>query len=470
MVQRSQTTTFSNFFEKNSIFYLLSLDECRKMRYNKNEEEFFQFLSFHEEDVCAECRPHANVFSVFMGIFLLFRIFYAILLKEIKTATAKNGGCMIYITFFGDFSLTQNDVTLSAKQSRAGRLFRALAYLVKNRNRVIETAEFSRFLHNDKDFSRYKNESLVKTTLHRLRRMLSVFGTKETIILQNGCIAFSQTLVFSSDTERFEKLLTAFKSAENEEKLALFEEITALYRGRFLASFAGESFTMPEAERYHRAFVALCNDALELLIAKGEYQKAHGKAQRLVPIDPFCESFHYYQIYALMLSGDRALAKTLYQNVSECYRREFHISLSARFHALKPLLQPKSLFDANSCDEALTALSDASDKERNPAYVSEPVDLFRTASLLTEGYLVFIKGDLDKVLPYLTDIFDSKTLYSHLSEKALFLITTLDGDSFEKKYRTLQTVINYGHIMANTEYRKIGINSGIYPKKKSANN
>lgn len=45
------------FFEKNTIFSHLTLDETREIGYNMNEEEFFQFLSFHEEDVCTECRP-----------------------------------------------------------------------------------------------------------------------------------------------------------------------------------------------------------------------------------------------------------------------------------------------------------------------------------------------------------------------------------------------------------------------------
>lgn len=368
---------------------------------------------------------------------------------------------MIYITFFGDFSLTEDTVTLSARASHAERLFRALAYLVKNRSRAVDTAEFSRFLHNDKDFSRYKGDSLVKTTLHRLRELLSVFGKEETIILKNGLITFSDTLTFSSDTERFEEIVKAYPSADDEEKLALFEEIITLYPARYLATFTGDSITMPESERYHRAFVSLCGDALERLIDRGDCQKAHQRAQRLIPIDPFCESFHYYRIYALFLSGDLALAQTLYQNVSLRYRREFHITPSARFHALKGLLQPKSHFDADSLNDALALITEVQKSEKGHAYLADPVDLLRAASLLNEGYFVFLKGDVDKILPDLTYIFNESTLMSRLCETALLLVTSLQDETFFKKYQTFEATVNQSHLCLKAEYRKIDRSSAL---------
>jgi len=368
---------------------------------------------------------------------------------------------MIYITFFGDFSLTQDGITLSARKSNAERLLRALAYLVKNRSRAVDTAEFSRFLHNDKDFSRYKSDSLVKTTLHRLRELLSVFGKEETIILKNGLITFSDALTFSSDTERFDEIVKAYPSAEPEEKLALFEEIMTLYPSRYLASFAGDSVTMPEAERYHRAFVSLCSDALDMLVNRGDCQKAHQMAQKLVPIDPFCESFHYYRIYALFLSGDIALAKALYQNVSLRYRREFHITPSARFHALKELLQTKSHFDADSLNKALDLITEVQKSEKGSEYLADPVDLLRAASLLKDGYFVFIKGDVDKLLPDLTNIFDDKTLYSQLCETGVLLVTALQNEAFFKKYQTLEAIINQNRLCLKTEYKKIAEVSAV---------
>lgn len=361
---------------------------------------------------------------------------------------------MIYITFFGDFSLSQNGVTLSARTSGATRLFRALAYLIKHRQRAIDLAEFSRFLHNDKNFSRYQSDSLVKTTLHRLRELLSVFGD-ETLLVQNGAVTFSEALAFSSDTERFEAIISAYREADNSEKPTLFEELITLYPARYLASFSGDSVTMPEAERYHRAFTALANDALEQLVALSEYRKAYTIAQKLIPIDPFAESFHYYRIYALLLSGDRALAETLYRSASLSFRREFHVTPSARFHALGELFKTDAPFDADTLDEALTKLSDTLKAEKQAETLADPVDLLRAASLLDTGYLVYLGGDVEKLLPDLPAIFGKKTLVSRLGKHSVLLLSTLDSDSFTKAYRTLDATVKALSLAVKTEYRTL---------------
>lgn len=364
---------------------------------------------------------------------------------------------MIAITFFGDFSLTENGITLSEGDSRAERLYRALAYLVKNRRRKVEVAEFSRFLHNGKPYSRYQGDSLVKTTLHRLRELLSRFGYEKTLLLENGKIFFDQGVAFTSDADRFDEIAERFVAANDDERLSLFDEATSLYRSRYLASFSGEGFTMPEAERYHRAFLAICDEALGLLVQRGEYRAAYERARRLVTLDPYAECLHYHEIYALLLSGDRALAELLYRNVSLLYQREFHVAPSARFHALKELLKPKETFDADTLDDALALLDASRRQEKSLARgaLTYPVDLIRLLPLLKEGYLLFLKGDLDKILPELDVVFDQSTLTTRLSETALLLVTTLGAQAFEKKLAALRAIVREGFITLSVDYRKI---------------
>ena len=176
---------------------------------------------------------------------------------------------MILITFFKDFSLTQNGVTLSSEQSTAKRLCRALAYLVKNRRRGVTTEEFSRHLHSAKPHKAEGSDSLVKVTLHRLREMLVPIAGRNALLLQNGVITFSKDLTFTSDADTLDRIFSDYEEANEKERLALFSKARELYRGRYLAPFWGESFTMPESERYHRRFLSLCEDALSRLLDKG---------------------------------------------------------------------------------------------------------------------------------------------------------------------------------------------------------
>ena len=361
---------------------------------------------------------------------------------------------MIRITFFKDFTLEQNGKTLSSNSSGAHRLFRALAYLVKNRNRRVDSRDFARILH-DKEVRSKGSDSLVKVTLHRLRELLSTLAEGETIIAKDGGIWFSPTLHFSADTDRFEEILSSYeKTTDPERRRFLFDEARKLYRGRYLASFFGESFTMPEAERYHRHFIALCEDMLARLIDEGDYAEVARIAQELIPLDTLCECFHYYRILALSLMGDQTLAASLYHSVWHLFQREFHVSPSGRFAALKAGLAPVMTFTVKTVDEALFALAETAKNRRDPILLQDPVAFFSALRAMPFGSLLLIRGDTEKLLPFLLEFFEERALITRLCDDTLFLFSTLEDVAFQNAVNKLKTVIDHALIKATLDIGK----------------
>lgn len=358
---------------------------------------------------------------------------------------------MIRITFFGDLTLTKQDVTLSSKKRDKPRLFRALAYLLKERNRRVDKGDFARFLHEGRRATRESEDSIVKTTVHRLRELLAPFGEEETLILQDGGVWFSPSLTFLADTDRFDEILKEYESAESDERRRfLYTEAVRLYKGRYLAPFLGEDFVMPEAEDYHRRFLVLSEDALARMIDNRAYSLIIKLTESLTKLDPFAECFHYYRILALILKGDLALAEVLHRCAGHLFRRELHVTPSSRFLALQAHFGISSSLSADSVEEALQQLSHST--ARLPTV--EPDAVSAILSLIDSAHLLLVTGEYESLYPVLTKTFSKKAFLSRLSFDTLLVVVGEDDEAFSKDLDTLRQALSENGINALLDHKK----------------
>ena len=117
---------------------------------------------------------------------------------------------MLRLTLFGQFSIQTATKKITEETLHAPRIFRAIVYLFANRNRRIALRDFSAFLHEGSPASYAAgSDSLVKTTIHRIRAQLKLLQDEEPnleLIVQDGAIRFSPELVITTDTERFDEV------------------------------------------------------------------------------------------------------------------------------------------------------------------------------------------------------------------------------------------------------------------------
>lgn len=276
---------------------------------------------------------------------------------------------MLKLTLFGQFSIKTRTREITEESLHAPRVFRAMVYLFANRNRRIALRDFSAFLHEGKQYAApvsYSagSDSLVKTTLHRIRTQLKPLQEEEPnleLIVQDGAIRFSPDLVITTDTDRFDEVYAELSEKENrifaadpDRALFLFQTIFSLYKGKYLAAIGNEDFSASLAKAYHDKYLSLCEAYFPILFHTGKFHEVIRMASEGIAIDPYAETFHYFKIRALAERGERALALSLYEGVERLFDSHFHIKPSAKLRKLRESLTLGEM--AENAEAAATAL------------------------------------------------------------------------------------------------------------------
>ena len=356
---------------------------------------------------------------------------------------------MIRITLFDSFTFQRSTVTLAPDSRRAPKLFRALAFLVLKRSRGVSTREFAAFLQKSAHTAPCSG-SLVKVTLHRLRKYLAPISD-ECLLVQNGRIFFSSDLSFQSDAEEFEAVCHAFKeSRQHEEKLTLFDRALTLYRGRFLNDLLGDPFFAGESERYHKLYVGLLEEGFSLLMKDRCFREVNALAEQALAIDPYAEPFHYYRIAATLSLGEKALAELCYRKAEACFH-ELRLHPSHRIRRL--------VFSGTSCRTAKDALSLLDNLV--PSSAERELSLLASARvLLRESYhllLLTLSPDTDPS-PLIEDCFRKNTLWARVSAENCLLISTICDEAFHSAADRLIESLAAIDPLATLDHIKINAN------------
>lgn len=336
---------------------------------------------------------------------------------------------MLKLTLFGQFSIKTATKQITEESLHAPRVFRAMVYLFANRNRRIPLRDFSAFLHEGKQYASpvsYSagSDSLVKTTLHRIRAQLKPLQEEEPqleLIVQDGAIRFAPDLVITTDVDRFDEVYTELSEkgkslsvTDPDRALFLFHTTFSLYKGKYLAAIGNEDFSAPLAKAYHEKYIALCEEYFPILYHTGKLDELIRMTSEGIAIDPFCETFHYFKIRAIAERGERALALSLYEGVERLFDSQFHVNPSAKLRNLRRTLTLEQT--AENADEALSAIL-AQHKE-NEAVSSETfASLLVLSQKATCGYQEFSLLTVDK--PKHTELAE-KHLKTHLSPGEFF--------------------------------------------------
>jgi len=271
---------------------------------------------------------------------------------------------MLKLSLFGPFSIRTASKEITEESLHAPRVFRAMVYLFANRNKRISLRDFSAFLHEGSPISYAAgSDSLVKTTIHRIRAQLKPLQEEEPnleLIVQDGAIRFSPELVITSDTDRFDEVYrelsekgSALVTSDPDRALFLFQTLFSLYKGKYLAPLFGEDFAASLSKDYHDKYVAVCEDYFGVLYHTGRFDDVIRMASEGIAIDPYCETFHYFKIRALAEKGEKTLALSLYESVERLFDAHFHIKPSAK---LRKLCESLTLNEtAENAEKALSA-------------------------------------------------------------------------------------------------------------------
>lgn len=224
----------------------------------------------------------------------------------------------LQITMLGGFSVHLGNKSISDADNRARKIWPLLAYLVLNRHRPVPQDELIDLLWPNSA----NPDSVVKTTLHRLRTMLNALGDQlgyKLIICEGGAYSWNRQFTAKLDIEEFDNLLAkAEKTDDPTQQLKFFRQALSLYKGDLLPKQHGE-WLLPLAERYRNQYIALIKRTLPLLMEQHLWEEALQLATAAQRVMPYDDEICRYLLTNMENLGQNQAIIDFYEQYSEAH-------------------------------------------------------------------------------------------------------------------------------------------------------
>ena len=233
----------------------------------------------------------------------------------------------LQIRMLGEFSVHLGQQEINDSDNRSKKVWLLLAYMIYCRERTVSQNELVGLLWGEEESSSNPLNAL-KTMFHRVRSMLNQLDGSaghSLIIRRDGSYAWNTAIPFVFDTDDFESLCKAGDAAPEEERLDLYLQALALYRGDFLQKLSTEPWVVPIAAYFHNLYVRTVLAALPLLESRGRKDEAVDLCRKAVRQEPYNETLYQHLMRDLLDLGDQRGAITVYEEMSELLFSNFGI-------------------------------------------------------------------------------------------------------------------------------------------------
>lgn len=245
-------------------------------------------------------------------------------------------GAPLSVNLLGGFSMERGGNTLTDDINRSQKLWSVLAYLVIHRDRDIPQNEFIEQFWQKENSS--NPASALKTLLYRIRAMIEpLFGEDiAPVIARRGAYTWNSDIPCFVDTDRFEQLCMQAQEPERSdaERLELYREATAMYKGMLLPKLSDQIWLMPLVTHYHTLFVNAVKELSALLVRQNLYDELTELCLRASKLDPMDEDLNVLAIRALLYQGLNAQALTHYETATELLYRNLGVRTSQELRNL----------------------------------------------------------------------------------------------------------------------------------------
>lgn len=222
------------------------------------------------------------------------------------------------ISMFGGFAVKLGGRTITDADNRARKIWPLLAYLVLNRQRPIPQQELIDLLWADSA----NPDSVIKTTLHRLRTMLNALGDQmgyKLIISESGNYAWNRQFTIKLDIEEFDNLLArADKATDPAQQLKLRRQALALYKGDVCPKQKG-AWLQPIVEQYRDKYVQLTRHTLPLLAQTNNWAEVQKLSRAALLTAPYDDEICHQLLLSMQNLGQNQAIIDFYERYSEDY-------------------------------------------------------------------------------------------------------------------------------------------------------
>jgi DNA-binding SARP family transcriptional activator len=236
------------------------------------------------------------------------------------------------VTMFGQFSISHTVdgklMTMTDQTSASRRLWAFWGYLIAFRSSPVAQDQLIDVLWNGEETEDPVNT--LKTLLHRARRILESIGiedAKQVLLYRKGSYSWSDQVVFSIDTERFDQHYAAAMEG-SPEKLSTLLSAISLYGGVFLPKATQETWATSLRMYYQARFMKICAEAARMLEQEGRYVDMIDVCRKAIHADPYDESIHLLLMQALASNGSQQAAIAHYTYITQLFMDQLGVAPS----------------------------------------------------------------------------------------------------------------------------------------------
>lgn len=257
----------------------------------------------------------------------------------------------LQISMLGSFNIKYGNSILSDSDNRARKVWPLLAYLLFNYRRAVPQQELIDLLWADSA----NPDSVVKTTLHRLRSMLNQLDEHlgyRLIICSDGTYGWNRDWTIKLDINDFDNLLGKIAKTENDaDKIKLALQAIALYRGDLLPKHKAE-WLQPIAADYRQKYIRLVRQCLSLLHQAGRYNEAIEIGRAARTFAPYDDEICYQMLLCMQSLGQNREIIEFYEEFCDEYMTKCDRLPSEEIRSL----YRQATHSTNNCAQPLNVL------------------------------------------------------------------------------------------------------------------
>jgi DNA-binding SARP family transcriptional activator len=172
-------------------------------------------------------------------------------------------------------------------------------------------------------------------TISHIRKALNLSQPfkQNFLVFRDGAYQLNPDLVYSIDTEEFEKLISQAEAAKREkdaERLRdCLEAAHKLYRGDFMSGVY-EEWAEERRNFYSEQFVRICGALAKLNFGEKRWSAALANAKEVLAIDPFREDMHRMMLKILAAQGKTSSVRKHYEELAALLKTELGVEPAAQ--------------------------------------------------------------------------------------------------------------------------------------------
>ena len=241
----------------------------------------------------------------------------------------------VRIKMFHSLEVEYDGKVINELDNRSQKMWLLLAYIIYFRQKSVS----QEMLLSDIWSSDDSGNSVLKTTLHRLRAMLSeTFGEgfgREFICCQKRMYSVDETYQISCDFEEFDASLKAAREAATDAaKMEHYKKAFELYRGDFLSTFPEVSWITPISIYFHYLYLDLVRDMLEISERRQHYTESIEILRRAGEVEKYEESIYVHLIRNLIRTDKYKEAVQVYKHLNDMMSATYGVQPSEEAKAL----------------------------------------------------------------------------------------------------------------------------------------